>query len=120
MSYKVTILGKSYELPTRTIDIDEQMENINEKCIERDKGQIKRTEFVPYLYNFVTYIVPECLPPIEEIDTNDLEKAAIDILMAYDEPNRKIRNDAQMADVKDLMSRPEVQKLLKMTGTVRK
>lgn len=112
MSYKVTILGKSYELPPRTLDIDAQTEKMNEKCVERDKGQIKRTEFVPFLYDFVTYIVPGCVPSIEEVDTNDLEKAAIDILMAYDEPNRKIRNDLQMAEVKDLMSRTEVQKLL--------
>lgn len=120
MSYKVTILGKSYELPPRTLDVDAGIENMSKLDSQYKAGEITRSEAVHIMYGFVYYLLPDVFPPVEEVDTNDLLKACLDIISAYDAPTRKARNDAQMADIKDLLDRPEVQKLLKAVDAVRK
>lgn len=112
MSYKVTILGKNYDLPPRTLSVDEGIEEMSglDKCYE--SSEITRREAVEKMHAFVESLAPGALPAVEEVDTNDLLKGCLDIIAAYDAPARKARSEAQLAEVKDLMARPEVQKLL--------
>ena len=53
---------------------------------------------------------------MEEVDTNDLMKACEDIITAYDAPARKARAEAKLSEARDLLNRPEVQKLLTMAN----
>ena len=112
MSYKVTILGKNYDLPPRTLSVDEGIEEMSKLDTRYTTGEITRREAVEKMHAFVESLAPGALPAAEEVDTNDLLKACLDILAAYDATARKARSDAQLAEIKDLMARPEVQKLL--------
>lgn len=112
MSYKVTILGKNYDLPPRTLSVDEGIEEMSKLDTRYTTGEITRREACEKMHAFVESLAPGALPAVEEVDTNDLLKACLDIIAAYDAPARKARSEAQLAEVKDLMARPEVQKLL--------
>lgn len=112
MSYKVTILGKSYDLPARTLTVDDGIEAMSKLDKKYKSGDITRRDAVHDMHMFVDGLLPGVLPPVDEVDTNDLLKACLDIIAAYDAPARKARSEAQLAEVKDLLNRPEVQKLL--------
>lgn len=116
MSYKVTILGKVYELPARTLDVDESIEDMSGLDAEYQSGKITRRDAVVQMHGFVEELAPGALPSVDEVDTNDLLKACLDIIAAYDAPARKAKSEAQLAEVKDLLSRPEVQKLLALAN----
>lgn len=116
MSYKVTILGKSYDLPARTVSVDDGIEAMSKLDEKYKSGEITRRDAVHDMHMFVDGLLPGVLPPVEEVDTNDLLKACLDIIAAYDAPARKARSEAQLAEVKDLLSRPEVQKLLALAN----
>lgn len=112
MSYKVTILGKNYDLPPRTLSVDEGIEEMSKLDTRYTTGEITRREAVEKMHAFVESLAPGALPAAEEVDINDLLKGCLDIIAAYDAPARKARSEAQLAEIKDLMARPEVQKLL--------
>lgn len=112
MSYTVTILTKKYDLPPRTLSVDDSIEEMSKLDTHYTAGEITRREACEKMHAFVESLAPGALPAVEEVDTNDLLKACLDIIAAYDAPARKARSEAQLAEVKDLMARPEVQKLL--------
>lgn len=112
MSYKVTILGKNYDLPPRTLSVDEGIEEMSGLDKRYESGEITRSEAVAKMHAFVESLAPGALPAVEEVDTNDLLKGCLDIIAAYDAPARKARSEARLAEVKDLMARPEIQKLM--------
>lgn len=120
MSYKVTIFGKSYELPARTLSVDDNIEAISKLDWQYKAGEITRLDAVVQMHSFVNSLVPDVLPPVDEVDTNDLLKACLDIIASYDAPARKARSEAQLAEVKDLINRPEVQSLLKAAQSIKK
>lgn len=119
MSYKVTILGKSYELPPRTLAVEDQIETMSSLDKRYSAGELTRREVVEKMHDFVEQLVPGVLPPVEEVDTNDLLKISTDIILAYDAPARKIKNDAMLKEVKDIVDRPEVAKLLEAAKSVK-
>lgn len=112
MSYKVTIMGKSYDLPARTLTVDDGIEAMSKLDGQYKAGEITRRDAVVQMHNFVESLVPGVLPSVDEVDTNDLLKCCLDIISAYDAPARKAKNEAQIADIKDLLNRSEVQKLM--------
>ena len=112
MNYKVSILGKNYELPARTLAVDEKIEEVTKIDQEYRSGEITRREAVQRLHMFVLDLVPSSLPDVEEVDTNELMKACEDIIAAYDAPARKARMEAKLAEAREALNRPEVQKLL--------
>lgn len=116
MSYKVTILGKSYDLPARTLTVDDGIETMSKLDGQYKAGEITRRDAVVQMHGFVDGLLPGVLPAVDEVDTNDLLKACLDIISAYDAPARKAKSEAQLAEVKDLLNRPEVQKLLAMAN----
>ena len=112
MSYRVTILGKSYELPPRTLGVDDKIESVEKTSQQYQGGEITRRDAVQQLHMFVLDLAPGSLPDVESVDTNDLMKACEDIITAYDAPARKARLEAKLAEAREALSRPEVHKLL--------
>lgn len=112
MSYTATILNKKYDLPPRTLSVDDSIEEMSKLDTRYTTGEITRREACEKMHAFVESLAPGALPAVEEVDTNDLLKACLDIIAAYDAPAKKARSEAKLAEVKDLMARPEVQKLL--------
>ena len=113
MNYKVTILGKSYDLPARTLAVDEQIEAVGALDEEYKAKRMTRREVVEKMHAFVESFAPGAFPPVEETDTNELTAACTDIIAAYAAPARKAKNEAQMAEVREVLNRPEFQKMLK-------
>lgn len=112
MSYKVTILGKSYDLPPRTLSVDDSIEEMSELDTRYASGEISRRDAVVQMHNFVETLVPGVLPAVEEVDTNDLLKACLDIITAYDAPARKARIEAKLADISELAKNKDVKDLV--------
>lgn len=112
MTYKVTIQGKSYDLPARTLAVDEQIEAVGELDREYTAKRMTRREVVEKMHSFVEGFAPGAFPSLEEADTNELTAACTDIISAYASPARKSKNDAQMVELREILNRPEVQKLL--------
>ena len=119
MSYTVTILNKKYDLPPRTLSVGEGIEEMSGLDKRYESGKITLREAVEKMHAFVESLAPGALPAVEEVDTNELMKATMDIITAYDAPAKKARSEARLAEVKDLMARPEVQKLLAIANLKR-
>ena len=120
MSYKVTILGKNYDLPARTLTVDDGIEAMSKLDNQYKSGEITRREAVIQMHSFVESLIPSALPAVDEVDTNDLLKACLDIISAYDAPARKARSEAKLKEAQELLARPEVQKLLTVADKVGK
>lgn len=120
MNYKVNILGKSYELPPRTLAIDDQIAGLVETDRAYQAGELTRREAVEKLRAFAVGLAPGCLPPLEEVDTNELMHTCMDIVNTYDAPARKARAEAKLTEARDILNKPEVQKLLKLAELQKK
>lgn len=114
MSYNVTIFGNNYELPARTIYVDEQIEEIGKLEEKYSSGVMTRRDVVEKMHGFIESLAPGSVPPIDEADTNDLLKTCIDIIKVYDEPARKVKLEAQLVEIRDLLNTPEIKKALEL------
>lgn len=112
MSYTVTILNKKYDLPPRTLSVDDSIEEMSKLDTRYTTGEITRREAVEKMHAFVESLAPGALPAVEEVDTNDLFKACLDIISAYDTPARKMRIEAQLADIAELAKNKDVKDLV--------
>lgn len=120
MNYKVNILGKSYELPPRTLAVDDQIAGLVETDRDYQAGELTRRKAVEKLHAFAVGLAPGCLPPLEEVDTNELMHTCMDIVNTYDAPARKARAEAKLKEARDILNKPEVQKLLKLAELQKK
>lgn len=114
MSYKVTINGKAYELPPRTLSVDDKIEELSGLDKQYNSGEITRRDAVAKMHEFSESLAPGAFPVMEEADTNELLKACLDIITAYDAPARKAKADAAISEVKDILNRPEVTRVLEL------
>lgn len=112
MSYTVTILTKKYELPPRTLSVDDSIEEMSKLDTRYTAGEITRREACEKMHAFVESLAPGALPAVEEVDTNDLFKACLDIISAYDAPARKMRIEAKLADIAELAKNKDVKDLV--------
>lgn len=112
MDYKVKIFGETHKLPTRTLAVDEQIEIMRDLDGDYQARKITRREAVQKMHDFVEYLIPGVVPPIDEVDTNELTNACAEICAAYAEPVRKAKSDAQMEELRKTLARPDVQKAL--------
>src|SRR5690625_530611 len=105
MSYRVTINRTAYQLPPRTLAVDDTIESIQDIGKRYAAGEITRKDCVLEQYEFVQSLISPAVigVDVEEVDTKDLLKWCLDILNAYNEPVRKAQTDAAMADVAALM-----------------
>ena len=119
MSYKVTIFGKSHDLPPRTLSVDDGIEAMSKLDNQYKSGEITRRDAVVQMHNFVESLLPGVLPSVEEVDTNELLKACLEIISAYDAPARKARNEAKLAEVREVLRQPEFNKLVEAAKVVK-
>lgn len=112
MSYTVTILNKKYDLPPRTLSVDDSIETVVQANKQYEADEITRRGAAQQIHNFVESLAPGALPAMEDVDTNDLFKACLDIISAYDAPARKMRIEAQLADIAELAKNKDVKDLV--------
>lgn len=112
MTYKIKIGGKEYTLPARTLAVDEQIEEISARYKRYETGELTRREVAETIHAFVEAMAPGAFPALEEADTNELMKAAMDAINAYKAPERRDKIEAQTAQARELLKTPEFQKLL--------
>lgn len=112
MTYKVKINGKDYTLPARTLAVDEKIEEISGLDAKYKAGELTRRGVVEALHAFVDGLALGCVPPLEEVDTNELLKVSMDIIAVYDGPRIKNTIEAQMSAARELLSKPEVKQLI--------
>lgn len=112
MTYKIKIGGKEYTLPARTLAVDEQIEEIGGLDKRYEAGELTRREVVETIHTFVEAMAPGAFPVLEDADTNELMRAAMDAINAYKAPERRDKIEAQTAQARELLKTPEFQKLL--------
>ena len=112
MTYKAIVFGKTCELPARTLAVDELIQQVSELDGQYQSGALSRREAVQTMYRFVDAMAPGVLPDVDAVDTNELMKANMDIILAYEAPARKAAVEAQTAKARELLNQPEIQKLL--------
>lgn len=121
MSYRATINGTAYQLPPRTLAVDDKIEHIQSIGKRYAAGEITRRECVTEQYDFVQSLIePGTIgKDVEEVDTNDLLKWVLDIITAYNAPVYKAQAEAKMAAVKDYVNSPEMSKATKALEAAR-
>lgn len=87
MTYKVKINGKEYNLPARTLAVDEQMLEVSELGRRCSSGEITYSESVKRQHTFVNGLAPGAFPSLEETDINELTIAVVSITSAYTNPS---------------------------------
>ncbi len=119
-SYKVTINGKSYELPAKTLAIDEAIEKVGNLSGKYDSGELTRREVVQAQHDFVESMAPGALPGVYEVDTNELLRACVDIINVYNAPALEAQVEANAARIRKLMERPEFSRAIEMAKVIQK
>lgn len=112
MAYKVKINGREHILPARTLAVDEQIEEIGALDRKYKAGEMTRREVVERIHAFVDVLAPGAVPALEECDTNDLTKTAMDIISTYDAPRLKNNVEVRMSQVREVLNKPEFKQLL--------
>lgn len=112
MQYKVNILGKPYDLPALTIEVQEQIEAVGALAEEHNAGRITTRDVVWKTHAFVERFAPGAFPSAEEADINELNAAGIAIIETYTAPGRKAKNEADMMKIREVVNQPELKKLL--------
>lgn len=120
MTYKIKIGGKEYTLPARTLAVDEKIEEISGLDKRYEAGELTRREVVETIHGFVESMAPGAFPVLEEADTNELMKAAMDAINAYKAPERRDKIEAQTAQARELLKTSEFQKLLAVAPMLEK
>lgn len=120
ITYKIKINGKEYTLPARTLAVDEKIEEISGLDTKYKSGELTRRGVVEALHAFVDGLAPGCVPPLEEVDTNELLKVSMDIIAAYDGPAQRAKVESQMSSARELLKNPEIQKLLAVAPMLNK
>lgn len=112
ITYKIKINGKEYTLPARTLAVNEKIEEISGLDAKYKAGELTRRGVVEALHAFVDGLAPGCVPPLEEVDTNELLKVSMDMIAVYDGPRIKSTIESQMSTARELLSKPEVKQLI--------
>lgn len=116
MSYKVTINKKSYDLPSRTIEIDSMIESFTSQEKRYSSGESSRYDIIKEQYDFVCRCIPGILPEIDKVDTNDLLDICCSIVNVYNAPAIKVKTDAMVSNISDLLKRPEIVKAIEIVN----
>ena len=87
MNYTVTINGKEYILPTRTIAVDDKMSRLAALGRRCKTGEITRREVMEGQHRFVEEMAPGAFPDLETADVNMILKACMDIVNVYAAPS---------------------------------
>lgn len=120
MSYRVTINGTAYQLPPRTLAVDDKIEHIQEISKQYAAGEIKRRKAAKEIYDFVQgLIVPGTIGiDLDDVDTNELLVWCLSILNAYNEPVHQAKAEAMMTEVRPYLNNGEMDKMLKAANAM--
>lgn len=119
-SYRVAINGKNYDLPPRTLNVDEHIEEITKKAEQYEKGEIPRIEMVQVQHDFVSWLTPESIPAIDDVDTNELLRICVDIINVYNAPALEAKADAEASKIRRILEKPEIKKAINLASTLNK
>lgn len=112
MGYKVTVNNKQYELPPRTLAIDDMIEQAQSMGKRYAAGDATRREIVQEQFDFLAACVPGAFADVETADTNDLLIATLEVLKVYNAPAIKARNEATLQEIRSVMNAPEMTKVV--------
>lgn len=111
----VTLNGHSYQLPTRTLAVVEQIESLMQTEMQFEKRQIRAVDCLTAEYGFILSIFGEeksteilGADNIREVDVNEVSIAVIKILTAYNEKVEKAKLEKQM----QVLSDPKIKQAL--------
>ena len=90
MEYYIKVDGRAYQLPARTLEVDEAIDRIIHGRDRLSAGEITLRELREEQYDFITLCTGEQLPPLEEMDMTDLELAALALVDFYLSPAKTI------------------------------
>lgn len=99
LKYSVPIMGKDYDLPPRTIDVDAKIEEIGSLDRLYRTGKLTRMEVLTRMHSFTQDMAPGALPPLEKVDVNELTAACVNIVEAYTVDLRREKMEMKMANV---------------------
>lgn len=88
MEYYYVTRDKMYQLPRRTLEVDEIIDRIMTGNDRLRAGLITRRELREEQRSFVTLCTGEQLPPLEKMDMTDLELAAFTLADFYLSPTK--------------------------------
>ena len=120
MKYSATINGNRYELPARTSEIDDKIEDLQKASAEYQSGEIKRREIVQKQFDFLAVCAPGAFDDMEKADTNELLAATIAVIESYNAPAIKAQTDAMLAQIRPVLNTPEMQKALLLLSAQKK
>lgn len=106
MNYTVTINGKEYILPTRTIAVDDKMSRLAALGRRCKTGEITRREVMEGQYRFVEEMAPGAFPDLETADVNMILKACMDIVAVYAAPSLEM--------MQGVLNNPDMQKAVEL------
>ncbi len=119
MTYNVKINGKNYELPRRTLEIDDRIEEIEGLSRRYTTGDLTRREMIQAQYDFVQHCTGGALDELESLDVNDLLQHTINIINTYTAPAIEAQRQAAMSNVAKLVNSPEIGKMLALKQHIR-
>jgi hypothetical protein len=90
MEYYIKVDGRAYQLPARTLEVDEAIDRIIHGRDRLRAGEITRRQLRGEQRDFITLCTGEQLPPLEEMDMTDLELAALALVDFYLSPAKTI------------------------------
>lgn len=103
ITYSVEIMGETYDLPARNLDVDSRIEKVGGLDRLYRSGKLTRLEVLETMHAFVRDLTPGALPPLEQVDTNELTIACVNIIEAYTlNPNRQ-RVEAQAEKIAGIL-----------------
>lgn len=105
LTYSVSVMGRDYDLPPRTIAVDAKIEDMSRLDGQYWAGKLTRLEVLTRMYNFAREFAPGALPPLEEVDVNELNAACVNIVEAYTVDIRKERLEAKADELKDALKK---------------
>lgn len=111
MEYHVELNGKTYNLPARTLEMDDRITMIRGLDRRVKSGEITRREARQEQYSFVTDCTGEPLLPLEQVDVGDLEISVVEIVNAYQRPAAQAKIEKSLESLRDLTERPEFKKM---------
>lgn len=124
--YQVKIKNKSYNLPTKTIEVLTKIEKLSLLDNRLRTGEINAERSVTEQYEFIC----DCIGTenaaeifnsdnIYDIDTDEILSAAIEIIKAYTANAVKIKNDIAIGNCKELINNPSVKKVVDIVNSIK-
>lgn len=117
MAYNVTINGKKYTLPKRTLEVDTEIEHLAELETQNAPILERRTAQYDFLCKMIDD-VPEAFDctSVNDIEVNEMLKAIYAIMNAYKEPELKAIIDEGAKQIDQFMNKPNIRRAVDLAA----